>query len=34
MSYEKQVWTDGVSPLDAERMNHMEQGIATAHNDI
>lgn len=27
MSYEKQIWTDGVSPLNAERMNHMEEGI-------
>lgn len=28
MSYEKQVWVDGESPLNAERMNHMEDGIA------
>lgn len=28
MSYEKQTWTNGVSPLNAERMNHIEDGIA------
>lgn len=27
MSYEKQTWVDGFSPLNAERMNHMEDGI-------
>lgn len=32
MSYEKQIWIDGVSPLNAQRMNHMEEGIETAHN--
>lgn len=31
MSYEKQIWTDGVSPLNAERFNHMEEGIFAAH---
>ena len=28
MSYEKQLWVDGESPLNAERLNHMEDGIA------
>lgn len=27
MSYVKQTWVDGVSPLNAERMNHIEEGI-------
>lgn len=27
MTYQKQTWVDGVSPLNAERLNHMEQGI-------
>lgn len=27
MAYEKQTWVDGESPLDAQRMNHMEAGI-------
>lgn len=31
MSYEKQTWIDGVSPLNAERLNHMEEGIFAAH---
>lgn len=30
MAYEKQTWVDGTSPLNAERMNHMEDGIAAA----
>ena len=28
MAYEKQTWVDGVTPLDAEHLNHMEQGIS------
>ena len=28
MSYEKQTWVNGVTPLDAEHLNHMEQGIS------
>lgn len=28
MSYEKQIWIDGESPLNAERFNHIEEGIA------
>ena len=28
--YVKQVWEDGVSPVNAERLNHMEEGIAQA----
>lgn len=34
MAYEKQTWIDGESPLDAQRMNHMESGIADASNEI
>lgn len=32
MPYTKQTWSDtpGVSPLSAERLNYMEQGIETA----
>lgn len=28
MSYEKQTWVNGVTPLDAAHLNHMEQGIS------
>ena len=28
MAYAKQTWVDGVTPLDAEHLNHMEQGIS------
>ena len=28
MAYEKQTWVDGVTPLDAAHLNHMEQGIS------
>ncbi len=28
MAYKKQTWVDGVTPLDAEHLNHMEQGIS------
>lgn len=28
MAYEKQTWVDGVTPVDAEHLNHMEDGIA------
>lgn len=34
MSYEKQTWVDGVSPLNAERLNHMEEGIKTLDNGL
>ena len=30
--YVKQVWEDGVSPVNAERLNHMEEGIELATN--
>ena len=33
MAYAKQTWVDGVTPLDAEHLNHMEQGISTAGAD-
>lgn len=28
MAYEKQTWVDNETPINAERMNHMENGIA------
>lgn len=36
MSYEKQIWIDGESPLNAERFNYMEEGIFAAgeHSSI
>ena len=34
MTYEKQIWADGVSPLNAERLNHMEDGIAKNAEDV
>lgn len=30
--YVKQVWEDGVSPVNAERLNHMEYGIELVVN--
>lgn len=33
MAYEPQVWADGAeggTPLSAERLNHIEEGVATA----
>ncbi len=29
MAYEKQTWVDGVTPLNAEHLNHMEEGIGS-----
>lgn len=34
MAYEKQTWIDGQSPLNAERMNHIEDGLDAAHKDL
>ena len=34
MAYEKQTWVDGVTPLDAEHLNHMEQGISQLSEEI
>lgn len=34
MSYTKQTWEDGKSPLNAERMNHIEDGIAQNATDV
>lgn len=34
MSYTKQTWTDNVSPINAERMNHIEEGVSSAHTEI
>lgn len=31
MSYDKQTWEDGESPISKARMDHIEQGIADAH---
>lgn len=31
MEYTKQIWQDGVTPLDAQHMNYMEEGIAEAN---
>ena len=28
--YSKQVWTDGETPINSERMTHIEEGISTA----
>ena len=33
MAYEKQTWVDGVTPLNAEHLNHMEQGIFNANGN-
>lgn len=30
MTYSKQSWVDGQTPVDAEHMNHIEDGIASA----
>ena len=34
MAYEKQTWVDGVTPLNAEHLNHMEQGISQLSEEI
>ena len=34
MSYTKQEWIDGKTPLDASHFNHMEKGIEDAHTGI
>lgn len=34
MDYKKQTWVDGETPLDAEHMNHIEDGITAAHEAI
>lgn len=37
MSYTKQTWIngpDGQTPLDADRLNHMEDGIGAASSQI
>ena len=30
MAYTKQTWVDGTTPIDAEHLNHMEDGIEAA----
>lgn len=32
--YIKQTWVDGETPVDAEHMNHLEEGVAAAHKAI
>ena len=34
MTYTQKTWVSGETPLSAENMNHIEQGVADAHNDI
>lgn len=34
MAYNKQTWVDGVTPLDAEHLNHMEQGISQLSEEM
>ena len=34
MAYEKKTWVKGSTPLSAENFNHIEQGVADAHNAI
>lgn len=34
MAYEKQTWINKQTPLDAEHMNHIEEGIAAAHEAL
>ena len=32
--YEKQTWVDGTTPIDAEHMNHIEDGISEAVSNV
>ena len=34
MAYAKKTWVSGETPLSAENMNNIENGIANAHEDI
>ena len=34
MAYAKQTWVNGVTPLDADHLNHMEQGISQLSEEI
>lgn len=34
MAYKKQTWVDGVTPLDAEHLNHVEEGISQLSEPI
>jgi len=34
MAYEKQHWINDVTPLNASRMNHIEDGIEDAHSVV
>lgn len=34
MAYNKTLWNDNVTPLSAQNMNHIEQGIADAHANL
>ena len=34
MSYTPTQWTNGVTPVSADNMNHIEQGIATLYAEV
>lgn len=34
MAYTQKTWVSGETPLSADNFNHMEEGIAAAHEDI
>lgn len=34
MAYEKRTWVSGTTPCSSENFNHMEQGIADAHDKL
>ena len=34
MAYEKRTWVSGTTPLSAENMNYMEEGIAAANEGV
>lgn len=34
MAYTKKTWVSGETPCSSENFNHMEQGIADAHNKL
>ena len=34
MAYKKQTWVDFVTPLDAEHMNHIEDGIGSLSEEM
>ena len=34
MAYEKTVWVDGTTKLNAEHLNHIEDGLEEVSNDV